>query len=108
MRSVYVIENQTNIHHTGQPLYLCTEPYKRYLVNRELPFVSREELKIRWTKDFKRASLFKDFREATMNKIFVDHRFFDWNQLKDLKRLKRKVKIRKHKITESFDCIANS
>ena len=91
MKGVYVIENQTNIHHTGKPLYLCTEPYKRYLESRNEPFGVPWNIKIKWTSDFKSASLFKDFREATMNKVFVNHSF--------LKRLKRKVKIRKHIIT---------
>ena len=96
----YVIENQTNIHHTGKPLYLCTEPYKRYLESRNEPVDVPLGIKIKWTSDFIQASKFQDYREATMNKIFVNHSFFDWNRLKDLKRLKRKVKIRKHKITE--------
>ena len=72
----YVIENQTNIHHTGKPLYLCSEPYKRYLESRKEPVGVPCGIKVNWTPDFKRASRFKDFREATMNKIFVDHSFF--------------------------------
>ena len=96
MTSVYVIENRTNIHHTGKPLYLCSEPYQRYLVSRDEPLDAPLSIRIKWTSDFRLASKFKDFREATMNKIFVNHSFFDWDKLKDLKRLKRKVKIRKH------------
>ena len=83
----YVIENQTNIHHTGKPLYLCSEPYKRYLESRKEPWYVPSGIKIKWTSDFNKAVKFADFREATMNKIFVDHRF--------LKRLKRKIKISK-------------